>query len=151
MPLLSLGLLARSCQYWSVWNILSKYSILLKTYGYLHILASALTASVSENWHSANPLARSCQYQSMWEKLSKYSTVLGIFTNCPIFATALPQSRKSGIWQFHCHDLVNINVYTKFYLNVPYCWKPMAISIFQFFLLCHCLSQRNVAFGMQIG
>ena len=47
-----------------------------------------------------------------------------------MLALALPQSRKSGIWEFLCLDLVNINKYTKSYQSLPYGWRSSAISIF---------------------
>ena len=80
----------------------------------------------------ASPLARSWRYQFVCENLPEYSKGFksyGYFC-CNILASALPRSRRSGLWQFLCLDLVNINVYTQFYQHIPYSWRPTAISIF---------------------
>ena len=77
-------------------------------------------ASTKENCHLAISWARSCQYQSLHNSLSKYSTQFKrAFRFFRIWRSAKPRSMINVILQFLELDLVNINVFAKFYQNIP--------------------------------
>ena len=47
------------------------------------------------------------------------------------------RSIKIGIWQFFGLELVSINVYTKFYQHIPYCWRLRRFPYLRVFV-CFC-------------
>ena len=79
-------------------------------------------ASTDDKCHFAIPWARSCQYQCVCKLLSKYSKWFKLnFTVFRIWTSAKPRQipKFSVNWLSHGLHHVNINVYAKFYHNIP--------------------------------
>ena len=79
-------------------------------------------ASTNKKFHFAISWATSCHYQCLRHSLSNYSTQsmrLGHFHFFRFWRSAKPRSMINVILQFLELDLVNINVSTKFYQNIP--------------------------------
>ena len=79
-------------------------------------------ASTDEKCHFAISWARYCQYQCLCKSLSKYSTEFkryGYFHFFSIWRSAKPRPMINVISQSLGLDVVNINMYAKFYQNIP--------------------------------
>ena len=76
--------------------------------------------------------ATSCQYQCVCKISSQYSTQ-GLFQFFRIWSSAKPRPMKNVISQSLGLDLVNFNVYTKVYQNIPLSLRDRAIFTFSEF------------------
>ena len=92
--------------------------------------------STNPKCHLTISWATSCQYQCVCKISSQYSTQFkrqGHFHFFRIWSSAKPRPMKNVISQFLGLDLVNINVYAKFYQNIPLSSRDRAIFTFSEF------------------
>ena len=130
---------ATSCQYECVYvcKISSQYSTQFETGSFSLFQNLELDkASTDEKCHFAISWARSCQYQCSCKSFSKYSTQVkrqGHFHFFRIWRSAKPRPMVNVISQSLGLDVVNINIYTKVYHNIPLSSRGRAIFFFFFF------------------
>ena len=92
-------------------------------------------ASSNGKWLLAIPLIRSCQYQRVCKKSSKYSISFKRYGQFHFFffffffnfISTKTRLVTNDFWKSLGLDLVNIDVYAKFYQNIPYGSRVMDI------------------------
>ena len=118
----------------------------MKTYGYFHILASALPRSVKIGIWDAQwlDLVGINLCAKHYQSILKVLTGMGIFTNYLTLASALPRSRKKVVFGKSFIWILPILIGIQKFINLPkYGWKPTAISLFSHVLLRRCLNKMT--------
>ena len=111
-------------------------------------------SSANPKCHLTISWATSCQYQCVCNISSQYSTQFkryGPFHFFRIWSSAKPRLMKNVISQSLGLDLVNINVYTKVYQNIPLSSRDRAIFTFLEFEPRQRLGQSQMTFGNLLG
>ena len=110
--------------------------------------------STNPKCHLTISWATSCQYQCVCKISSQYSTQFkrqGHFHFFRIWSSAKPRPMKNFISQPLGLDLVNINVYTKVYQNIPLNSRDRAIFTFSEFEPRQRLGQTQMTFDNLLG